>query len=274
MEEFKTVKISALQMHSEISEVDKNISKVKYLTEKELPGKTDFLVLPEVWTVGWSCEDFTQSAEHICESKTVKFLSELAKKFNMNILGGSFIEKRDNGKFYNTSPVINRAGELVTTYSKTHLYSYCGCTEGDFVTVGESPVMVELDGVKIGLTICYDIRFPEIFREYRKKGAELLVNMAAWGLKKPVPWQALTCARAVENQTYTVALTQSGPIKGEDWNIGHSRIFDYVGNTIAEIKDQKEGFMSCEINFKDMYDYRNSCTILKDIRDNYEVKTV
>lgn len=274
MEEFKTIKIAALQMNSVIGDVDKNIEKVRLITEKELSSDAGFLVLPEVWTVGWSCEDFTASAEHICESKTIKFLSETARKFNVNILGGSFIEKRDNGKLYNTCPVINRKGELVTTYSKMHLYSYCGCTEGKYITVGDCPVMVNLDGVKIGLTICYDIRFPEIFRAYRLSGADLLVNMAAWGLQKPIPWETLTRCRAVENQAYMVALTQSGQIKGDEWNIGHSRIFDFVGNTISEIKDQKEGIMTCKINFKNMYDYRNSCTILKDIRNNYEVKTV
>ena len=274
MEKFKVIKISALQMNSVIGDTNKNIEKVRRITEKELSPDSNFLVLPEVWTVGGSCEDFTNSAEHICESKTIKFLAETAKKFNVNILGGSFIEKRNDGKLYNTCHVINRKGELVATYSKMHLYSYCGCTEGKYITVGENPVMVNLDGVKIGLTICYDIRFPEIFRAYRLAGADLLVNMAAWGLQKPIPWETLTRCRAVENQAYMVALTQSGQIKGDEWNIGHSRIFDFVGNTVTEIKDQQEGIMSCEINFKNMYDYRNSCTILKDIRDNYEVKTV
>ena len=96
-----------------------------------------------------------------------------------------------------------------------------------------------------GLTICYDIRFPEIFRAYREAGADLLVNMAAWGSKKPIPWEYLTGARAVENQCYMIALTQSGKIKDNEYNIGHSRIFDYCGETIAEIKDQREGIMSC-----------------------------
>ena len=73
--------------------------------------------------------------------------------------------------------------------------------------------MVELDGVKIGLTICYDIRFPEIYREYRKQGADLLVNMAAWGAEKKIPWDSMTTSRAVENQAYFVALTQTGVLK-------------------------------------------------------------
>lgn len=267
----ETIKISALQMSSVVGNVDKNRDKVVKIISQELQKGTNFLVLPEVWTVGWSCENFVKSAEDINNSDTIRFLSELAIKYNVNILGGSFIEKNTDGNLYNTCPVVDRNGKLVATYSKMHLYSYCGCTEGDYVRTGKNPVMVNLDGINIGLTICYDIRFPEIYRAYRVAGADLLVNMAAWGLKKPIPWETLTRARAIENQAYMVAVTQSGLNEYNEWNIGHSRIFDYMGETITEIKDQKEGLMTCEINFKNMYEYRKSCTILKDIQERYEV---
>ena len=271
MEQKKAIKISALQMSSVVGDIDNNREKVEKIVSENLQQNTDFLILPEVWTVGWSCEDFIKSAEYINSSKTIALLSKIAKEYNVNILGGSFIEKRADGNFYNTCPVINREGTLVATYSKMHLYSYLGCSEGTYITKGSNPVMVTLDGINIGLTICYDIRFPEIFREYRKSGADILVNMAAWGLKKPIPWETLTRARAIENQAYVVAVTQSGLIKDNEWNIGHSRIFDYLGETITEIKDQKEGLMTCEINFKEMYEYRKSCTILEDIQESYEV---
>ncbi len=274
MEQSEKIKVSALQMCSKIGDKKANFRKVESIVDKELEADVDFLVLPEIWTVGWSCEDFTASAENLENSETVNFLADIAKSYKTNVLGGSFIQKASDGNYYNTCPVINRKGELVTVYSKMHLYSYCGCAEGSFVKVGKSPVMVNLDGVNIGLTICYDIRFPEIYRAYREAGADLLVNMAAWGLKKPIPWEALTRARAIENQAYMVAVTQSGIIKDDDWNIGHSRILDYVGETISEIKDQKEGLMSAEFDFCKMYEYRNCCTILKDIRESYEVKSV
>ena len=274
MEEEKILKVAALQMQSVIGDRFANYKKVGEIINRDFEKDTDLLVLPEVWTVGWSCEDFPFSAEYIENSDTINFLSQIAKKYNVNILGGSFIQKIDGEKCLNTCPVINRRGELVATYSKNHLYSYCGCTEGDYVQAGKYPVMVNIEGINIGLTICYDIRFPEIFRAYRKAGADLLVNMAAWGVKKPIPWEYLTGARAVENQCYMIALTQSGKIKGDEYNIGHSRIFDFCGETIAEIKDQREGIISCKINFNQMYEYRKICTILNDIRENYEVKSV
>lgn len=261
-------------MSSFVGDVCKNYAKVEKIIGDELENDVDFLVLPEVWTVGWSCEDFTASAENLKTGTTVKLLSDIAKTYNTNILGGSFIEKSVDGNYYNTCPVINRKGELVATYSKMHLYSYCGCNEGAYIQTGSAPVMVKLDSINIGLTICYDIRFPEIFRAYRQAGADMLVNMAAWGIKKPIPWETLTRARAIENQAFMVAVTQSGLIKNDEWNIGHSRIFDFMGETISEIKDQREGLMTCEINFNDMYEYRNSCTILKDIKKSYEVTSV
>lgn len=274
MEKAKVLNVAALQMQFVIGDRKANYSKVEKIISNELSPDTDLLVLPEVWTVGWSCEDFPKCAEYIDNCETIQFLSDIARQYNVNILGGSFIQKCKDGKSLNTCPVINRDGKLIATYSKNHLYSYCGCSEGDFIKVGDSPVMVNIEGINIGLTICYDIRFPEIFRAYRLAGADLLVNMAAWGLKKPIPWEYLTGARAVENQCYMIALTQSGRIKDDDFNIGHSRIFDYCGETIAEIKDQREGIMSCKIDFSNMYEYRKICTILKDIRENYEVKTV
>lgn len=270
----KTLKIAALQMCSQIADREANFAKVSEILKRDYSTGTDVLILPEVWTVGWSCDDFSKCAENSDNSPTVEFLSETAKKYNMNILGGSFICKTKNGDVFNSCPVINGKGELEAMYSKNHLYSYCGCTEGNHVKAGENAVMVNIKGVNIGLSICYDIRFPELFASYRNAGADLLVNMAAWGLKKPLVWETLTRARAIENQCFMIALTQSGLIKDDEWNIGHSRIIDFLGETVAEIKDQKEGIVSADIDFSDMYKYRNTCTILQDKKENYEVKFI
>lgn len=265
------IKISAIQMSSKIGDKEANIEKIKQLAERDVEIDTDIIILPEVWTVGWAPKHFQESAEEINSSKTIQFLSTLAEKFHSWIIGGSIIIK-DGENYYNTCPIINRKGQLVTTYSKNHLFSYYGCAEGNFITPGQCPVMVNIDGIKVGLTICYDIRFPEIYRAYRKAGADLLVNCAAWGLNKPIPWECMTRARACENQTYMIALTQSGYIENDEWNIGHSRIIDYKGETISEIKDQKEGAMTAILEFAPMYDFRDKCKCINDIKEKYEVK--
>ncbi|MEI8129067.1 MAG: carbon-nitrogen family hydrolase [bacterium] len=269
MEE-KSLKILSIQMASVLGDKEANFHKVMDLIHKNIKKGTDIIILPEVWNVGWSPSEFENSAEDLENGETFEFLSEIAQTYNVNIIGGSFITKRGN-KYFNTCPILDRDGELVATYDKMHLFSYYGCDEGKFVEAGRSPVIVELEGVKIGLTLCYDIRFPEIYRAYRKAGADLLVNMAAWPMKRAVHWEVLTKARAVENQTFMVALTQSGLIKGDEYNLGHSRIIDHNGEVISEIKSG-EGAMFAEIKFEEMYEFRKKCSVLLDIHDAYEVQ--
>ena len=265
------IKLLAIQMESAIGDVSLNIETVRNLLKANLNkyGKVDFVFLPELWTVGWDCPSFTGSAEILEESKAVKMLREIAKTYEVNIVGGSFVEKKDD-KLFNTSPVINRKGELVCTYNKNHLYSYNGDTENQYITVGASPIMVELDGVKIGLTICYDIRFPEIYRAYRKSGADILVNMAAWPKSRKIHWDTLTRARAIENQTFMVALTQTGLLADGVENLGHSLIYDYEGKILDEI-EEIEGGIYAEVELNQMYNFRANCPSINDIKDSYEV---
>ena len=266
------VRILAIQMESIIGELELNIDTVRNLLIANLEkyDGADFVFLPEVWTVGWHVPAFLKTAETLENSKAVKMLSEIASKYQVNIIGGSFIRKDNTGKLYNSCPVINRDGEVIAIYDKNHLFSYYGDNEGDIITKGSNPVMVGLDGVKIGLTICFDIRFPEIYRAYRKAGADILVNMAAWGKTKKIPWDTMTTSRAVENQTYMVALTQTGLLPDGKENLGHSMIIDYQGNVLDQI-EEIEGGIYAEVNLPQMYEFRDKCTILKDIKDSYEV---
>ena len=262
------INVLAVQMESAIGDKYKNYEKISALIKNNIQPNTDVIILPELWTVGWACEEFPKTAEPLY-SETIKFLSDLAQKYNVNILGGSFVQEQD-GNLYNTCPVLNRKGKLVAVYNKNHLFSYYDDSENTYITEGKNPVMVELDGVKFGLTICYDIRFPEIYRAYRKAGADVLVNMAAWPLSRKIHWDSLTCARAVENQSYMIALTQTGVLPTGAKNLGHSLIYDYSGNILDEINTE-EGAIKAELNFAPMYDFRDKCTVLKDIHENYEV---
>ncbi len=230
-----------------------NFEKVERLTQGL---KADFLVLPEVFELGWEIEKFNINDN----GKTLSFLSGLAKKLDINIIGGSYIT---DGR--NTCSVINRKGELVAQYDKMHLFRVDG--EEKYITPGKNPVLVEIEGIKIGLSICYDIRFPELYRAYAAAGAEsafsgadLFVNVAAWADGKFAQWDAMTRSRAAENQTYMIAVNQCG--KGY---LGHSRMINYNGEIIAEIQD--EGIMQAEIDFDDIVKFG----IQDDIQEKYEV---
>ena len=257
-------------MGSIIGDVEANILKIKNMVSKYLPNGTDVLVLPEVWSVGWSCSYFQKSAQPLTKGAIFEFLSNLAKEYNINIISGSFIQQ-DGDKYYNTCPVFDRYGNLLTSYRKNHLYSYYGCDEGNYITAGDSLVMVNLDGVNFGLSICYDIRFPEVYRAYAKAGADDLVNCAAWGSKKSLQWEVMTKSRAIENQCYMVALTQSGPIDNNEHNLGESRIIDYKGEELVSIMSG-EGIVCTKIDLEDMYEFRQKAPTLNDIKNNYEVK--
>ncbi len=269
--ETKKVKLLAIQMESAIGNVELNIETVRKLVRANLEKfqYADFVFLPELWTVGWDCQSFPDSAETLEDSKAVKMLAEIAKEFSVNIFGGSFVRKKD-GKLYNTCPVVNRNGEIVCCYDKNHLYSYNGDTENSYITAGANPVMVEIEGVKFGISICYDIRFPEIYRAYRKAGADILVNMAAWPKSRKIHWDTLTTARAVENQSYFVALTQTGLLASGLENLGHSMIIDYDGKIMDEI-EEIEGGIYAAVDLEKMYEFREKCTLLKDIKNSYEV---
>ena len=273
--EKEKIRLLAIQMESIIGNLKLNVDAVRNLLIANLEkyNGADFVFLPEVWTVGWCPHLFPDTAEAIEESVAVKMLKEIASQYNTNIIGGSFISKSDCSgvtRYYNTCPVIDKKGNIVTTYNKNHLFSYYGDNEGDYITKGDNPVMVELEGVKLGLTICYDIRFPEIYRAYRKAGADILVNMAAWGKTKKIPWDSMTTSRAVENQSFMVALTQTGLLYDGKENLGHSMIIDYEGKIMDEIEEM-EGGIYAELNLLDMYNFREKCTVLNDIKDSYEV---
>jgi len=266
----KKIKLFALQTASIIGNRDKNINIVRKFLDKYMSKESaDFVFLPEVWTAGWDCPSFHSCAEEIKNSKSIAMLKDIAQQYKTNIIGGSIILK-NGANYYNSCPVINKKGELVCTYDKNHLFSYYGCDEGKFIKAGENPVIVELDGVKIGISICYDIRFPELYRAYRKAGADILVNMAAWGASKKIPWDSMTTSRAVENQTYFVALTQTGILKNGEKNLGHSMILDYKGDILSEI-NKKEGGIYAEIDLDEMYNFRDKCRVLDDIKKSYEV---
>ena len=267
----KKINLLAIQLGSIIDNFDENMAKAQKLMEMALQKySVDFVFLPEVWTCGWDCKSFINSAETTEQSKALKMLTFIAQTYNVNVIGGSIIIKKDNGTYVNACPVINRSGTLICTYEKNHLFSYYGDNEGDYITRGNNPVMVELDGVKVGLTICYDIRFPEIYRAYRVSGADILVNMAAWGAKKKIPWDSMTTSRAVENQTYFIALTQTGTLRNGEKNLGHSMIIDYKGDIMCEI-DKVEGSIFTTVDLDEMYQFRDKCTVLEDIQDSYEV---
>jgi len=252
--------ILAIQINSVIGNFNANCSKVSALTSNfynnadsaKLP---DIIFLPEVWTLGWYTDCFREFAK---ENKTaIEFLSDIAKKYNVNIIGGSYI-REDNGVYKNSCPIINRKGELCAIYDKIHLYSPDG--EARAVESGDTPLIVDIEGLKIGLSICYDIRFPELFRSYmaEQNKPDMLINLSAWPKTRRAQYDAMAKSRAVENQSYFLALSQTGLIKDDIYNSGYSALIEPLGETAA-LLDENEGWIFKTID----------TNIVKNVRETY-----
>lgn len=263
------VNVLIVQMQSAIGDKTANYEKVlKLLSGYDKTKKTDLLILPELFATGWYCDIYSKVAENPENSQTTDFLSQLAKDFNTNVIGGSFVRKENDGTIKNSSPVFDRNGSLIAIYDKMHLYSYLGDTENLNSTRGTKPVIAKTDIGNIGLTICYDIRFPEIYRSYAYNNADILVNVAAWPKSRKLHWQTLTTARAIENQSYMIAVSQTGEIQNGVYNLGYSAVYSPLGETIASLKDE-EALLTAEIDLTKMYELRENVKTLSDRHEKY-----
>ena len=173
----------------------------------------------------------------------------------------------------NTCPVFDRNGKLIAKYEKMHLFSHYDQGEGTFSKSGEKGLIVNTDIGKLGISICYDIRFPELFRAYTFSGADILINVAAWPKTRLHHYQALARARAVENQSFFIGVTQTGLIANDEYNSGHSLAVSPFGDIIAEA-DEKECALSFDFNLKEEKDLRQKVPTLKDKKESYEVNTI
>jgi len=261
-------KILIVQMSSILGEKEKNFEKIQKLLSEYKNEKADLIIFPELFATGWYCEIYEKVAEREENSKTLEFIRGISKEFKSNVIGGSFVRKDNDGKIKNTCPVLDRNGNLIAKYDKMHLYSYLGDTENLHSKAGTKPIIANTDIGKIGLTICYDIRFPEIYRCYAYGGADLLVNVAAWPKSRKVHWETLTRARAIENQSFMVAVSQTGEIQNGIYNLGHSAVYNPLGETVASAQEE-ETVISAEIDFTEMKKLRENVKTLSDRHEKY-----
>ena len=212
------MKISILQFKSELGNVEKNFDTARKLINGA--KSSDVIILPELWTTGYYPEPVENFAD-IDGKRTVEFICAASAKNNANIIGGSIIAQVD-GKIFNRCIVANRHGEIISAYDKTHLFTFAD--EDKVFSAGKSFSTFELDGIKCGVAICYDLRFPEFIRKLALNGIEILFVPAAWSLKRLTPRQILTKARAIENQIFVVFANSAGK----------SEIINPLGEVIAE----------------------------------------
>ncbi|MDD5677621.1 MAG: carbon-nitrogen hydrolase family protein [Kiritimatiellae bacterium] len=204
----------------------------------------DLIALPEVFAVRGLDADYRAAAERL-PGPIVKRLMALAARARAWVLAGSVIE-RCRGKIYNTSVIIDRRGRIVARYRKIHLFEANldngqVVRESDIYSAGTSPVMAKVEGWPCGLAICYDLRFPELFRYYSRHGAALFFVPSNFTQKTGKDhWETLVRARAIENQAFVVAPNQCGanPRTGIVSH-GHSLVAGPWGDVLAAAGDQE-----------------------------------
>jgi deaminated glutathione amidase len=237
-----TLDVAVLQMNSR-DDKNQNIASALDLIDRAAGAGVRLVVLPEVWPYLGSDEGSRACAEPI-PGPISDLLQDRARRHGLYIHAGSIYEARpgDPG-MYNTSIVIDPRGEIVAQYSKIHMFDVVidGDTkyqESATITAGNDIVVVDIDGIRFGLAICYDLRFPELFRILALKGAEAIVLPAAFTLMTGKDhWETLIRARAIENEVYMIASAQWGQHPPGNACYGRSMIVDPWGTVIATAPD-------------------------------------
>jgi len=238
------LKVSLVQMNSQ-SEKSKNLSDAeKAIRAISKSEKADLIVLPEYFsTLGGGREFVWSQGEELPGGPTYALMSSLAAELRTTIHAGSIVEKSGN-TYYNTTLVFGPDGGEIARYRKIHLFdidapgggSY---RESDTISRGSDIATYQVGDVTVGCSICYDVRFPELFRQLRDKGAEVIVLPAAFTLMTGKDhWELLSRARAVETQTYFLAVGQTlSHGDGKFWCWGHSMVIDPWGHIVAQCSD-------------------------------------
>jgi len=221
-----------------------NLSNVERFLDQAADLRAQFVCLPEFWTYLGPYSGFDGAAQTI-PGPVVELLQEKARKHKMIVHGGSIIERDPQltGKFYNTSLLINRDGEIVARYRKIHLFDVNLANgekhyESERIAPGNDIVTAEIDGINFGLTICYDLRFPELYRLLALKGAQIILVPAGFTLHTGRDhWEVLLRARAIENLCYVVAPAQVGTYPPNRQCFERSMIVNPWGLVLAQAQD-------------------------------------
>jgi len=294
------IKVAMCQM-SVVDNKEKNIKKAIAMINKAKEKGVDLAILPEMFNCPYENEKFVEYSELAEDSYTLKSISSIAKEKNIHVLAGSIPEKvivkenenksttipkkiakdsenRLSEHIYNTSFLFDDNGEILAYHRKMHLFDInikdkVYFKESDTLKAGNEVTVIDTKFGKIGIAICYDIRFPELSRLMALKGAELLIFPGAFNLTTGLAhWKLLFRTRALDNQVFTIGVSPALD-KDSSYNAyGHSIVCNPWGEAIAEAKHD-EKLIIAEIDLKEIAKIREELPMLNNRRsDIYELK--
>ena len=245
-------RVSCIQLCSS-DNVIQNLKKTKNLFLKAIKQKTDFILTPEVSSkISLNKKKLMKVSKSMKKDIYLKEMRQLAKKYKKWVLIGSLILKIKN-KLVNRSVLISASGKINCYYDKIHMFDanvgdgkhYC---ESNSFAAGNTPVIANLGGIQLGMSICYDLRFAHLYRQLARDGAHIIAVPAAFtAVSGAAHWHVLLRARAIETQSYIIAPAQHGRHSKNRSSFGHSVIIDPWGRVLAELPDG-DGFALAEIN--------------------------
>ncbi len=252
------MKTAAFQMDILWESRKENFKKVTQFAQTAANTGAELLVLPEMFSTGFSMD--TEKTSESINGETPNFMRETAAKCKTAIIGG-FVLQDENKQSFNCALAVDQNGNDLALYSKTYLFSHMN--EDKHHSKGNGPVVFEYQNMKCACFICYDLRFPELFRSVcRKIDAAFII--ASWPASRSLHWQILLKARAIENQIFVVGVNRTGTGNGLLFS-GGSAIIDPLGTVEAELQDQ-EGLLEGYLLPQKVKEVRASFPFLNDMR--------
>ena len=263
-----TFQIALCQTHVSM-EKEQNLAKAEAMIREAAAKGAQVAALPEMFNCPYSNKYFREYAEET-GGKTVRLLSSLAKELKIYLVGGS-IPELDQGNVYNTSFSFNRDGEIIGRHRKIHLFDVdvkggVRFKESETLIPGESVTVLNTEYCKIGVAICYDVRFPELFRKMALDGTRLVILPAAFNMTTgPAHWELIMRARALDNQIYFAAVSPARDTEGPYQAYGHSCVVNPWGEFCGKT-DSRESIVYAEIDLAYLEAVRDQLPLLKHRR--------
>lgn len=258
------LKLSLAQMDVATAAPEENLAKAEGWMREAAQAGSQLVCFPEMWTTGFN---WSYNAEHAREHQSViERVASLAQRHSLWV-AGSMLALNEENRVSNTLFVFDPMGNRAATYRKAHLFTLF--KEDEHMARGTALTMLDAPWGNTGMSICYDVRFPELFRSYVLQGVRLQLLPAAFPYPRLEHWKILVRARAIENQFFIIAPNQVGKEQtrsGELHYFGHSMVVDPWGEVVVEADDQFEGLVHATIDLEKVDEVRNYLTALKDRR--------
>lgn len=253
------MKVICAQLDILWEERQSNLTKVRAMVDKCHPEPGTLLVLPEMFSSGFSMN--VAKIKETSPSQTEQFLGAIARLYSIYIIAG-VVTVGGDGKGRNEAVVIDIQGRTILRYAKLHPFTLGG--ESQHYSAGDCIEIFNWLGFMTAPFICYDLRFPEIFRAATRKGAHLFTVIANWPNKREQHWVTLLQARAIENQAYVVGVNRCGTDPGHAYP-GRTLVVDPHGAIIAD-GGRDEGLVSADLDLTKVLSWRKEFPVLQDTR--------